>query len=301
MRNSEKIIKLRDAIKKKDGWWASIFAGPFANRLLEPLCDIQWISPNLITISSLVIGFLAALCFLQGEWFWLVVAAVLVQLSFVVDCMDGQLARYRQQFSKLGAWLDRVSDRVKDFLYFFSLAFGFYRVHGTEFYIGFDFINWILEQFMTAREIFLLPIDIQGILMRKLVFATWLIWPLAMIAMFTVFLIDYYVNQDMKLETQNHETSLRAAAKQSSSLNTSVDSGLLRRFQLLAMTILKFGLNVYRRVPILRFNIGEQVLLISIFTALNSIFALLLFFAMLGTFYIFYWPLAKYYGFTDVK
>ena len=121
--------KLRSAIKQKDGWWASIFSGPLANRFLEPICDIPWISPNLITISSFFIGLTAAWCFAVGDYAHLLCGAVLVQLSFIVDCMDGQLARYRQQFSKLGAWLDRVSDRVKDFAFFFSLALGFFCNH----------------------------------------------------------------------------------------------------------------------------------------------------------------------------
>ncbi len=290
--HKEKIAKLRNAIKKKDGWWASIFSGPLANRLLEPVCDIAWITPNLITLTSLFIGIIAAFCFAQGEYFYLLAGGILVQFSFIVDCMDGQLARYRQQFSKLGAWLDRVSDRLKDFIYFFSLAWGFYKIHKDVFYIGWDFVNWLLEQFLTAREIFLLPVDLQAILMTKIDFPAWIIWPLAMIAMFTVLLIDYYVNQDMKLEgvVREDNASLRADSARHGSL---------------AMTILKnflrFGLLVYRSIPILRFNIGEQVLLISIFTALNSVFALMLVFAGLGTFYIIYWPIAKYYGFTDAK
>lgn len=291
--HKEKIAKLRNAIKKKDGWWASIFSGPLANRLLEPVCDVQWITPNVITISSLFIGVIAAFCFAQGEYFYLLAGGIFVQFSFIVDCMDGQLARYRQQFSKLGAWLDRVSDRLKDFIYFFSLAWGFYKTHGKEFYIGWDFINWLLEQFLTAREIFLLPVDLQAILMTKINFETWIIWPLAMIAMFTVLLIDYYVNQDMKLEgvqrAENASSRVeRSEAKQSILKKTFIG-------------ILKFGLTVYRSIPILRFNIGEQVLLISIFTTINSVLALMLVFAGLGSFYVIYWPIAKYYGFTDVK
>ncbi len=302
----EKIAKLRNAIKKKDGWWASIFSGPLANRFLEPVCDIAWITPNLITLTSLFIGVITAFCFAQGEYFYLLIGGILAQFSFIVDCMDGQLARYRQQFSKLGAWLDRVSDRFKDFIYFFSLAWGFYKTHGKEFYIGWDFINWLLEQFITAREIFLLPVDLQAILMTKINFETWIIWPLAMIAMFTVLLIDYYVNQDMKLETvvgaKNKEEALSAhrADKAPNEKNMSFRS--LKSFMsTFVKSILRFGLTVYRSIPILRFNIGEQVLLISIFTTLNSVFALMLVFAGLGSFYIIYWPIAKYYGFTDAK
>jgi phosphatidylglycerophosphate synthase len=250
--------KLRSAIKKKDGWWASVFSGPLANRLLEPICELKWISPNLITVTSLLIGLLASYFFYRASHLDLILGAILVQLSFVVDCMDGQLARYRQQFSKLGAWLDRIADRVKDFFYFFSLSLGYF-LHTSE-------------------------------------MQSWIVFPLAMIAMFSVFLIDYYVNQDMKLEP---ELSLRGAHsdKEDSSLRPRVK----RRGSNPLSLILKFGLKVYQAIPLLRFNIGEQALLLSLFTAFNQVYWGIIFFAVLGGFYCFYWPLAKLYGYTSEK
>ncbi len=249
------IPRLRSAIKTRDGWWASIFAGPAANRLLQPIADIQWITPNIITTSSFAIGILAAYCFYTGAY---LIGAILVQLSFIVDCMDGQLARYRQQFSKLGAWLDRISDRIKDFIYFFALALGYYQRNP----LGFN-TAWGES------------------------YEGWLVWPLAMIASFTVFLIDYYVNQDMKLDVKSHQLHSPTATQKGDLSHLSA--------------ILELGRLIYRFIPILRFNIGEQALLISIFTALNLVPELLILFALLGTVYSCYWPVAKYLGYTENK
>jgi Family of unknown function (DUF5941)/CDP-alcohol phosphatidyltransferase len=47
-----------------------------------------------------------------------------VYFAFVFDCVDGQLARYTRQFSKLGAWLDSVFDRSKEYVVFAGLAIG---------------------------------------------------------------------------------------------------------------------------------------------------------------------------------
>jgi len=264
------IPRLRSAIKTRDGWWASIFAGPAANRLLEPIADIQWITPNIITISSLVIGIIAAYCFCSQAY---ILGAILVQLSFVVDCMDGQLARYRQQFSKLGAWLDRISDRVKDFLYFFALALGFYQTHPNHF----------------------------KTLWQEL-YPGWYIWPLAMIASFTVFLIDYYVNQDMKLETRAATGHCEEPQATKQSPGSVIASEAKQSPWLCAIKpILELGKLVYKYIPILRFNIGEQALLISLFAAFSRIPELLLLFATLGTLYSIYWPVAKYLGYTESK
>jgi len=49
---------------------------------------------------------------------------VLLQLSIIIDCVDGELARYTRQFSQLGAWLDAITDRIKEYLVFYALAYG---------------------------------------------------------------------------------------------------------------------------------------------------------------------------------
>jgi hypothetical protein len=54
----------------------------------------------------------------------MIAGAVLLQIAFTFDCVDGQLARYTRQFSKLGAWLDSVFDRTKEYLAFAGLAIG---------------------------------------------------------------------------------------------------------------------------------------------------------------------------------
>jgi hypothetical protein len=270
-------IKLKAAIKKIDGWWASIFSGPVANYLLRYIADINWISPNHVTLFALFLGILASVCFVIASPLFMILGALLVQLSFIVDCMDGQLARYRQQFSVLGAWLDRIADRVKDFLYFFSLALGFFLKHRDLK----DLSN--ISGSSMANHI---DYHIGGL---NISFESWLVWPIAMVALFTILLIDYYVNQDMKL----------APAVVSLPVNNSNSES--RPALSPIMLVLSFGKQVYQRVPILRFNIGEQALLITIFAAFNAVFLMLIFFASLGTFYVFYWPVARLKGFTQQK
>jgi hypothetical protein len=72
----------------------------------------------------MLLGVLAAAGFATGERWGMIAGAVLLQVSFTTDCVDGQLARYTRQFSKLGAWLDSVFDRTKEYLAFAGLAIG---------------------------------------------------------------------------------------------------------------------------------------------------------------------------------
>ena len=77
-----------------------------------------------MTLFSIGLGVVAAACFADAERWAMVVGAVLVYFAFVFDCVDGQLARYTRQFSKLGAWLDSIFDRSKEYVVFAGLAIG---------------------------------------------------------------------------------------------------------------------------------------------------------------------------------
>jgi hypothetical protein len=77
-----------------------------------------------VTTVSLLIGFVAAAAFATGERWGLIAGAILLQAAFTTDCVDGQLARYTRTFSKLGAWLDSIFDRTKEYACFAGLAIG---------------------------------------------------------------------------------------------------------------------------------------------------------------------------------
>ena len=62
--------------------------------------------------------------FSRGDFWSIFAGALLLQLSIIVDCVDGELARYTRRFSQLGAWLDAITDRIKEYLVFFGLAYG---------------------------------------------------------------------------------------------------------------------------------------------------------------------------------
>jgi len=62
-------------------------------------------------------GACAMFIFLPGYW-WLVAAAAVFELSFVLDCADGMLARLRKIASPLGHLLDFLMDELKAMLLF---------------------------------------------------------------------------------------------------------------------------------------------------------------------------------------
>lgn len=120
---SDTTIRRLQANRIDDGFYSTFVV----RKISKPLTGlaIRWgLSPNSITIFSFIIGLLAAASFAGGSRWFLLLGAVLLQLSLVIDCVDGEVARATRRFSTLGAWLDASTDRVKEYAAYAGLAAG---------------------------------------------------------------------------------------------------------------------------------------------------------------------------------
>lgn len=116
-------VLLASAVKATDGFFTTFFVSTYS-RYLARWAARRGFTPNQVTSVSMLLGLLAALAFASGRQVGMVTGAVLLQIAFTADCVDGQLARYTRQFSKLGAWLDSVFDRGKEYVVYAGLAYG---------------------------------------------------------------------------------------------------------------------------------------------------------------------------------
>jgi phosphatidylglycerophosphate synthase len=83
-------------------------------------------SPNAVTLVATGIGLISAACFGLGSYQAGVIAALLFQLSAVIDCCDGEVARLTFTESPFGAWLDIALDNVVHMAIFVGIAAGSY-------------------------------------------------------------------------------------------------------------------------------------------------------------------------------
>ena len=116
-------VRLSMANRANDGFFSVFFLRKFS-KLLTWVAVKVGATPNQVTLISFAIGLYSAYAFSQGSFWWIFLGALLLQLSIIVDCVDGELARYTRKFSQLGAWLDAVTDRVKEYMVFLGLAIG---------------------------------------------------------------------------------------------------------------------------------------------------------------------------------
>ena len=76
------------------------------------------LTPNQVSIASFLLAIAAAYSYSKGL---LVLGAILVQISSIVDGVDGELARARGQASAHGGFLDTMLDRVADIAIYVGL------------------------------------------------------------------------------------------------------------------------------------------------------------------------------------
>lgn len=89
------------------------------------------ISPNMITLISTILGIIAAVFYYRADYASLVIGTIILNFSYIVDCMDGELARYKKISSIFGAWLDSVCDMIVEFAVLAGLTLGLYFKTGN--------------------------------------------------------------------------------------------------------------------------------------------------------------------------
>jgi phosphatidylglycerophosphate synthase len=138
-------LRLKMANRANDGFF-SVYVLRRFSKLLTWVAIKIGATPNQVTIASFGIGLYAALLFAQGDFWSILIGVVLLQVSIIVDCVDGELARYTRKFSELGAWLDAITDRVKEYAVFLGLAYGAYVQNGQNL--------WLLAALLMALQTF---------------------------------------------------------------------------------------------------------------------------------------------------
>lgn len=123
---TSKMKRLWATKTKEDEWWSSFVTSPMGIVANYAAVELPWITPNRITAMSFLVAVAAAICVVIGGYSNFVIAAVLIHLSHILDCMDGQMARYRKTSSATGSYFDRMTDQVQVTLWFGAAGYAAY-------------------------------------------------------------------------------------------------------------------------------------------------------------------------------
>lgn len=105
--------------KPLEAIWTRLVIDPIADRIVARIVDVPRITPNRITLFAGVLAIGAAMAFWTGQ---VLLGGVLFQVRFLVDCLDGRLARVRGTATTVGASLDLVVDTLGILLCYWALT-----------------------------------------------------------------------------------------------------------------------------------------------------------------------------------
>ena len=112
----------QQSLKPNDSKFNLYFARPLAAPLVYLFAKTRC-TPNQITFISTLIMIFACLSmiFIEGTLgLWIAVSGI--ELSYIFDCVDGQLARVTKRSSAVGGDLDFMMDELKAYLLIVSIG-----------------------------------------------------------------------------------------------------------------------------------------------------------------------------------
>lgn len=108
--------------------------------IIKPLAKLK-ITPNMLTFLGLIFG-IALYLNVQSPW-----VAVLLVLSLTCDGIDGSLAIFTSKFSRFGAMLDSIIDRITEFFWIASL----YKIGADIKILLFIIVIAAVQEYIRAR------------------------------------------------------------------------------------------------------------------------------------------------------
>jgi len=112
------------------------------------------ITPNQVTIIELVLVILSSAFFIFGKLQYIFIGFLILQFTNLLDCVDGEIARYRKKSSLVGAHLENIYHQLISYLMFFPLAFGIFLYTSWKSVLIFGFLCSIFSKSIIIPNMF---------------------------------------------------------------------------------------------------------------------------------------------------
>lgn len=120
----------RESLKPADSLFNLYIARPPAAVVVAGLANTR-VTPNQVTVISMLVQLVAAALFIAVPgWLGLLLGVAAVELSYIFDCVDGQLARVTGRSSPVGGMFDFLMDELKAYVLVAALAARWYLHDG---------------------------------------------------------------------------------------------------------------------------------------------------------------------------
>ena len=93
------------------------------------------ITPNQVSFLSVASSAVAGIFFSLGEWQYLAIGYVFLQLTLLLDHIDGNLARFTGTSNELGQWVDSITNKFHKFFFIFGASIGIFKITNSYGYL----------------------------------------------------------------------------------------------------------------------------------------------------------------------
>jgi len=126
LKHAEKIL-LNSCRKKTDGFISRNF-NRYISLFISSYLIKTPITANQITFIVLLIGLLSGYLASLGGYTSFLIAAILFELTSILDGVDGEISKLRFTASKFGQWFDTIGDNVTYVVFIIGTGVGLYRM-----------------------------------------------------------------------------------------------------------------------------------------------------------------------------
>jgi phosphatidylglycerophosphate synthase len=128
--------------------WRWLVINPFSI-FVAYIFSLLKLKPNFVTLLSLIFGLYSIYNFLNSHFIY---GALILNFSYLLDCVDGHLARFYSKTSKKGQFLDDISGIIVWSITWFAIGIGLWNKNqdGSLNIIFLDYFN------ITLNNIFLI-------------------------------------------------------------------------------------------------------------------------------------------------
>lgn len=127
-------------------------------KISEPIAVLlskTTVTPNQVSFISIMSSVIAGIFFSFGEWKYLAVGYLFLQLAFLMDHVDGNLARYAKKSSAFGNWVDEISNKLHKFFFIIGLSIGVFRSTNNYLYLVLGSVaifNWFFAAYISETK-----------------------------------------------------------------------------------------------------------------------------------------------------
>src|SRR3989344_3666818 len=154
LRNKLKMRKKINIGRENENWLAKYVYRKISGLVVPVLANLGVTSVQ-VSFIGIITSIIAGFFFSFGNLKSLILGYIFLQLTLVLDHVDGAIARYTNNQTMVGSWFDKFSNKLHRFLFVLGVTLGVYKTTGDPFYLILGNISgflWIFALYISETK-----------------------------------------------------------------------------------------------------------------------------------------------------